>query len=251
MRFITSSVCVFTALTFLILPHSTGLAQRTSVSREFPIYDNGGKPDLTIDPKRFVSQMEIVDRLFEEGDCAIAEGVVGGPGYRRLLRFDTVIMNCGDGDLVVGNRSDPNNPYAEWFTLHTCHGHYHLDNFSIYELLTLDGTQVVAGTKQGFCMEDSFKYDGGKSNGYNCENQGITSGWGDWYYKQLVGQWIDITGVPEGDYIVRASINTGIGGTPIFDEGQNRHPNYVEAVIHVPNPRKKVAIDSAPLINSK
>jgi hypothetical protein len=34
---------------------------------------------------------------------------------------------------------------------------------------------------------------------YGCGYQGITSGWGNWYYKQLVGQWIDITGVPEGN----------------------------------------------------
>lgn len=251
MRLITSSLCGVAAFTLLISPLSTGLAQRTSVSRDFPVYDNGGKPDLTIDPKRFVSQMEIVDRFFDPTDCAIAEGVVGGPGYRRLLRFDTVIMNSGDGDLIVGNRSDPNNPYASWFDFHQCHGHYHIRDFSIYELLTLDGIQVAAGTKQGFCMEDSFKYDGGKSKGYDCEFQGITSGWGDWYYKQLVGQWIDITDVPEGDYIVRITINKGNGSGPIFDEGENRYPNTAEVVIHVPDARKKVSIDSAPLLNSK
>ena len=69
---------------------------------------------------------------------------------------------------------------------------------------------VVAGTKQGHCFEDSFKYeDGGKSHGYDCHNNGITSGWGDWYYKQLVGQWIDITGVPKASAsIVRVRLNT-------------------------------------------
>ena len=73
-----------------------------SVARDFPVYDNGGKPDLTVDPQRFVSQMEIVDRLFEPGTCAVEEGTVNGIGYRRILRFDTVVMNSGDGDLVVG-----------------------------------------------------------------------------------------------------------------------------------------------------
>jgi hypothetical protein len=29
----------------------------------------------------------------------------------------------------------------------------------------------------------------------------------DWYFKQLSGQWIDITGVPAGDYIVHVEIN--------------------------------------------
>jgi hypothetical protein len=190
--------------------------------------------------------MEIVDRLFEDGSCAVQEGAVGGTGYRRLLRFDTVVLNGGDGDLVVGDRSDPNNPYAEWFFFATCHGHYHIRDFSNYELLNSDRTLVVAAQKGGFCFEDSLKYDGNKSNGYNCGFQGITSGWGDWYYKQLTGQWIDITGVPEGDYVVRVTVNM----SGAFDEGTNRYANAVETTIHVPNPRKKVAIDnSAPLVD--
>ena len=87
-------------------------AQRTSVSGDVPIYDNQGKPDLTPDPKRFVSQMEIVDRLFNAGDCELVEGSVGGAGYRRLLRFDMVLINGGNGDLKVGSPTDPNNPYV-------------------------------------------------------------------------------------------------------------------------------------------
>jgi len=225
----------------LLLAPGIGTAQRTNVAREFPLYDNGGKPDMVMDPQRFVAQMEIVDRSFEPTDCAIAEGVVGGSGYRRLLRFDTVLMNRGGGDLVVGDRSDPNNLYAPYFVYHSCHGHYHIKNFSTYELLTLDGALVVAGTKQGFCFEDSFKYeDGGKSNGYDCHDQGISAGWGDWYYKQLVGQWIDITGVPEGRYIVQVRLNTG-DSAPLFDEGENRYSNVTRVVIDIPNPRKKVA----------
>jgi hypothetical protein len=44
-------------------------AVRTDVSRDFPVYSNHGKPDLTVDPKRFVSQMEIIDRLFDSTSC--------------------------------------------------------------------------------------------------------------------------------------------------------------------------------------
>ena len=235
------SLCLAAVAALLLWPGDS-YAQRTGVARNFPIYANGGLPDLTVDPQRFENQMEIVDRYFEPTDCAIAEEVVGGAGYRRLLRFDTVLMNRGDGDLVVGQREDPSNLYAPYFVFHECHGHYHIKYFSIYELLTPAGDVVVAGTKQGFCFEDNFKYvDGGKSSGYECHDQGITSGWGDWYYKQLVGQWIDITGVPEGDYIVRVSINTG-QFSPIFNEGQNRYSNTLEVPVRIPNPRKKVAI---------
>ncbi len=216
-------------------------AQRTNVARDFPVYDNGGLPDLTVDPERFASQLEIIDRYFdlEDDACIFDEYAVGGPGYRRLLRFDTVVLNRGDGDLVVGDRSDPENPYADWFYFAQCHGHYHIRDFSVYQLFDLEGNEVARGQKQGFCFEDSFKYGSGKSGGYNCDYQGITSGWGDWYYKQLPGQWIDITGVPEGDYVVRISLN--FAGT--FDEGEDRYPDIVETPVHVPDPRKKVRVE--------
>jgi len=44
---------------------------------------------------------------------------------------------------------------------------------------------------------------------YTCENQGLTSGWADVYSAGLDCQWIDITGVPSGDYIVRITVNPG------------------------------------------
>jgi len=231
------------ALGLTLLVPTLASAQRTSVSGDIPIYNNQGKPDLTPDPKRFVSQMEIVDRLFNAGDCELVEGSVGGTGYRRILRFDIVLINSGDGDLKVGSPTDPNNPYASWFEYSPCHRHYHIRGFSNYQLLNLDGSIAAQGHKQAFCLEDLLKYGDNKSNGYVCANQGITSGWGDWYFKQLSGQWIDITGVAEGDYIVHAQINAA--GT--FDEGENRYLDVVETQIHVPNPRNKVSIDTTPL----
>ena len=218
-------------------------AVRTDVSRDFPVYNNRGQPDLTVDPKRFVSQMEIVDRLFDASSCEMAEGSIGGAGYRRLLRFDTVLMNAGNGDLVVGSPTDPNNPYHSVFIYSSCHNHYHIRDFSNYQLLKMDRTIAAQGHKQAFCLEDLLKYtNDNKSSGYTCASQGITSGWGDWYFKQLSGQWIDITGVPEGDYIVRVEINAA----HTFGEGANRYTNVIETTIHVPNPRNKVAVDNSP-----
>src|SRR6266403_29529 len=130
-------------------------AVRTDVSRDFPVYSNNGKPDLTVDPKRFVSQMEIIDRLFDASSCEIAEGSVGGTGYRRLLRFDTVLINGGDGDLVVGSPTDPTNPYVQQglFVFSPCHNHYHISGFSDYQLLRLDRSVAAVGHKQAFCLE--------------------------------------------------------------------------------------------------
>jgi len=230
-------------LSCVVFGSSELLCAQRSAAKDFPLYANGGWPDLVVDPQRVVSQMEIVDRYFAPGDCALVEGVVGGSGYRRLLRFDTIIMNRGDGNLVVGDRSDPKNPYASWFVYNYCHQHFHIREFSVYELLQLDGkTLVTSDTKQGFCFEDSLKYDGNKSAGFDCNYQGITSGWGDWYYKQLAGQWIDITGVPQGTYLVRITINKGDSSGPIFFEGENRYSNVLEVQVQIPNPRNKVAI---------
>ena len=116
------------ALLLLCLIPFVATAVRTDVSRDFPIYHNNGLPDLTIDAKRFVSQMEIVDRLFDSSSCEIIEGSVGGTGYRRLLRFETTIINGGDGDddlslnidggLWGGGGND---------TLVDCPGHNRLD----------------------------------------------------------------------------------------------------------------------------
>src|SRR5712691_3728971 len=161
------------ALAVVAMTPVAAMAQRTSVSRDVPIYANGGKPDLSSDPKRFVSQMEIVDRLFQDGDCELVEGSVGGTGYRRLLRFDTVLINSGDGDLKIGSPTDPNNPYHSVFVYSPCHNHYHIAGFSNYQLLNLDRTVAAQGHKQAFCLEDLLKYtNDNKSSGYVCAFQG-------------------------------------------------------------------------------
>jgi len=38
-----------------------------------------------------------------------------------------------------------------------------------------------------------------------------------------------------------------INAAHTFPEGANRYPNVVEAPVHVPDPRHKVAIDNSPL----
>jgi hypothetical protein len=234
---------------FLAFAAYAAAEPRDSVGREFPLYENDGKADLAVDPKRFVSQMEIVDRWFDADSCELIEGSVNGSGYRRLLRFDTVIINAGDGDLALGDPTDPDNPYVQAgvFEFSPCHGHYHMSGFADYQLLTPGGGVAAPGHKQAFCFISTLKYsndlNGQDKPSYTCGNQGIALGYGDWYYKQLSGQWIDITGVPAGDYVVRVTINAA--GS--FDEGANDHPNVIETTIHVPDPRKKVAVSTESL----
>ena len=121
------------------------------------------------------------------------------------MKFDTAVANIGAADLVLGSPSV--NPFLYEWSL--CHGHFHLKAATLYELLTLDGTAVVVGRKNAFCFIDISKYDAsaGPSNGYDCGYQGITVGWQDIYNDNLDCQWIDVTGVPSGSYLLRVTVN--------------------------------------------
>lgn len=237
-------VTVLIVSLFLTMPVSA--EPRDSVSRMFPLYDNGPYADLTVDPQRFVAQMEIVDRFFDATSCELIEGSVNASGYRRILRFDVVLINSG-ATLSLGSPTDETNPYHDVFVFSPCHNHHHISGFADYRLLNTDGGLAIAGHKQAFCFISSLKYsndlNGQDKPSFTCADQGIARGYGDWYYKQLSGQWIDITGVPEGDYIVDVRINAASS----FNEGQNRYPNIVQTKIHVPDPRNKVTIDSSSL----
>lgn len=245
MRRLFGSAAWLAAILGTALAATPAHAARTALENRYDVavYANGGKPDLTVDPIRLKSQLSVIDRYFDPENasdrCAVSEGAVGGYGWRRLMVFDVVIVNAGDGDLVVGDRSDPANPYAGAFYFDECHGHYHMASFSEYRLrYKSDGNISTIGRKQGFCFEDSFKYSGSKSAGFHCGYQGITSGWGDWYYKQLPGQWIDVTGVPEGDYELEVEIN--LQPDPYkFDQGENRYPDIVRVPASVPKRRER------------
>jgi hypothetical protein len=69
-------------------------AQRTGVARDFPIYNNGGKPDIVItrsaSPPRWRSST-----LFEPDHVSSPEGAVGASATGAFA-IDTVLMNRGD-----------------------------------------------------------------------------------------------------------------------------------------------------------
>jgi len=157
-------------------------------------------PDLLIDQQAIVNSLALGDE--PATNCMVVEGCLNGYGTRKVLRFDTHIKNIGTSDYYVGNPA--NNPTQ--FTFGNCHGHAHYEGYAKYVLYKTDGTMLPIGQKNGFCVMD-LECNGGGSYQYGCSNMGISAGCGDIYHSGLDCQWIDVTTVDTGEYVLAVKVN--------------------------------------------
>jgi hypothetical protein len=178
-----------------------------------------GLPDLSLVASA-VDPM-IVTNTFDPSSCAVQEGLIQA-GTRTIIRFDTQTENSGTADMIFGNPAD--NPLFVWAP---CHAHYHFQNYMSYRLLDTNGNRVAVGLKVGFCVLDVFRWSPSAASTalYSCTDQGIQVGWGDLYDSTLDGQWIDVTGLPNGNYTMELEANP---------QGIIQEANYSNNVIHVP-----------------
>ncbi|KAG8456265.1 hypothetical protein GDO86_002160 [Hymenochirus boettgeri] len=88
--------------------------------------------------------------------------------------------------------------------------HYHsMDEFSHYDLLDASSQRRVAeGHKASFCLEDT-SCDYGYYRRFACtaHTQGLSPGCYDTYNADIDCQWIDITDVKPGNYVLKVSVN--------------------------------------------
>lgn len=164
-------------------------------------------PDLIVDEDYLRGSLTI-DYINANDQCLINERCVGGPGRRKLIRFGTRIANIGNADLQLGAPAD-DNPY---WAFDECHGHFHFEAYAAYELHDpISGRTLPVGAKSGFAVVDIGVYDPEIAvdgcRGYGGGNQGITAGCQDTYSRGLTCQWIDVTGVPDGEYDVVVTTN--------------------------------------------
>ncbi|MFW2387110.1 MAG: lysyl oxidase family protein [Polyangiales bacterium] len=139
----------------------------------------------------------------------LAEGCASAANGVDLLRFTGTTNNVGPGDLIAGDPGCPDctqNPSAACtdpsFVCASAAGQGEFRNFASYELLDASGQNVVAqGYKRGFCLRDDVCSSGSPS--YDCSFQGISAGCSDVYDSSLGCQYIEVTGLPAGDYMVR------------------------------------------------
>lgn len=174
-----------------------------------------------------------------------AVSVVSKRGRERLV-FLSAVENVGRGALVVAGRRETTSadmtvrqlvrradgstvPYPLRsrlrFVVAETHRHWHLLGFERYDLLTESGRAVGRDRKTGFCLGD--RYDARASVRIPGEPhravwtqecgrgqpkrkrilQGISPGFGDDYVPLLEGQYVDITGLPPGRYLLVHRVN--------------------------------------------
>ncbi|KAK2819089.1 hypothetical protein Q5P01_024650 [Channa striata] len=175
-------------------------------------YHQYGLPDLVPDPY-YIQASAYAQRVpMYNLRCAAEENCLSSSAYRSsvrdydtrmLLRFPQRVKNQGTADFL------PNRPRYSW-EWHSCHQHYHsMDEFSHYDLLDASTHRSVAeGHKASFCLEDT-SCDYGYYRRYACtaHTQGLSPGCYDTYNADIDCQWIDITDVKPGNYILKISVN--------------------------------------------
>uniref|UniRef100_A0A8C3ANP6 protein-lysine 6-oxidase n=1 Tax=Cyclopterus lumpus TaxID=8103 RepID=A0A8C3ANP6_CYCLU len=171
-----------------------------------------GLPDLVPDPNYVQASTYIQKAHMYSLRCAAEEKCLSSSAYgpettdydvRVLLRFPQRVKNKGTADFM------PNRPHHTW-EWHSCHQHYHsMDEFSHYDLLEVStGRKVAEGHKASFCLEDTT-CDFGHLKRYACttQTQGLSPGCYDTYNADIDCQWIDITDIQPGKYILKLQVN--------------------------------------------
>lgn len=168
----------------------------------------------------------------------------GAPDGTDAVIFGADVWNGGDGPLVVEGFRRQGQPVMDAyqyfyedgavvrrarvgeleFDPQPGHRHWHFRDFARYRIIDDAGNEVATSGKEAFCLAPTDPVDLTLPNASSwphasglttsCGFQGaiwireiLDVGWGDTYYQSVPGQWIDISGVPNGDYLLEVATN--------------------------------------------
>src|SRR5262245_20212263 len=180
-------------------------------------------PDLD---QALPTKLEIV----EEGDtyrlvfASAVDNVGSGPLLIDGARPDRNAVGMAISQLVRrtdGSTREREVPGELRFASTATHAHWHLLGFEVYELRAVaGGAEAVPSEKTGFCLGDRYETEPGAGAegkppravwtdecgrdqpGLLTLRQGISPGYGDDYDPALEGQFVDVTSVPAGRYLL-------------------------------------------------
>lgn len=215
------------------------------------------------------------------GMAPLASPLIGqDEAGRTFLRFSATIVNVGAGPLLVAaHRSFPLT--EDWEVVQRIedgaggyserpmparlvlggdgHDHWHVVGAEAHQLETIDGEVVGGLVKSGFCYFDNVDYrttlpgapatatHGARECGARFDRDvamGLSVGWGDEYQWYLLEQAIEITGVPDGRYRLRA-IADPAGHVAESDESNNDTWTVVD-IATVDGARRVEAVEQGP-----
>jgi hypothetical protein len=188
---LVSLSCVMVSLFFFSPPCSALVTERKPDLQAFPAYDVA----------LVINRLIFSTRTWNSGD-----------GPLELVAGET---NSGEGKQNVYQRvylSDGGyyDRLAGTFVWHPDHDHFHFEDYARYSLqpVNASGLSERIGSKVSFCVMDTDAVNlnlpsAPHSPIYSVcgkKIQGMSVGWGDTYGRNLPGQLIDVTGLPDGDY---------------------------------------------------
>ncbi|MBS1723177.1 MAG: hypothetical protein JSS66_09530 [Armatimonadetes bacterium] len=182
------------------------------------------------------------------------------PVGTRALRFPTASVNLGQGRLelrgstIVGDkqlvkqriyRTDGSwwERDCGYFIYHPQHQHIHFEDWTQFLLREMNpdgsvGAVVATGSKTSFCILEIVDWDPSKPHHYESPSygscgqiQGLRPGWSDVYGSSLSGQYIDLTGVPDGRYYLVGYIDPN---SQVLES--NEHNNVVKIPFNLGTP---------------
>ena len=185
-------------------------------------------PDLQVSVNTILNSLQI-NSFTSSDECLVAEGCITGTGERKTLRFTTTISNYGNEDFYIGQSGGAGNlnPNFYW---DDCHGHAHYEgyaNYRLYNYPSLEPSETI-GHKNGWCVMDLGAAVSSEtpdyitnpspcSFTYGCSTMGISKGCSDTYGSGISCQWVDVTGLADGEYVLAVSTNM---------ETDNYEPQY-------------------------
>ena len=185
-------------------------------------------PDLWVIEDDLFNSLDLTE--IESSDpCLISEGCLNGYGTRDILKFTTHIKNIGEKDFVVGKTIEN----SDQFSWDNCHDHFHLNSYAEYLLFDYNtGQSIPVGFKNGFCVLDLYCQPGSTPK-FSCEYMGLTAGCNDVYKSDVDCQWVDITDVPDGKYILAIRINWKNKPDYLGNVEKRRDNNWAQACLEL------------------